>query len=182
MKRYFSSPAWSLLLEHASSRPPARPGQVSDILDAELAQKLYSSTVFENSKYCVSLLAGCDGAEVCRGNKSEPYSVHPIIIVILLYSSELRTSFDFVLCGGIIPGPGVNNIEIFLRIIIDEVETSFKEGFSVYDVLTREWHLVRMAVVALLGDSKALYCFHDGWCFPAHKICHICKLSGLSFK
>ena len=92
----FASPAWSKMLEHASKRPPQPPGHVSDIYDGALVKCLLRQQVFENSKYCITLLGGCDGADATKGKKGEDYSVHPIIMVILILSAEIWYTFDFV--------------------------------------------------------------------------------------
>jgi hypothetical protein len=182
IRMMFASPAWSKLLEAASSRPAQPDNHISDIHDGLLMRGLYKSALFANNKYSISMLIGCDGADARKGKKSEAHSVHPVVCVILVFSAELRYSFDFVLCAGVVPGPGINNLEVCLRIIVDEVEGSFRSGFQVYDALADEWHLARMAIVAALADTKGLAPFHDGSQFPSTMLCHICHAKGISMK
>jgi hypothetical protein len=180
LKMMFASKAWSKMLEAAESRPPQPENHISDIHDGMLMRALYRTRVFANNKYCVSMLIGCDGADARKGKKADAHSVHPIVVIILLFSAELRYTFDFVFCAGVVPGPGVNNLEVSLRIVGDEVERSFNRGFRVWDILSREWKLARMAIVAVLADTKGLAPFHDGSQFPSTLLCHVCHARGIS--
>jgi hypothetical protein len=170
------------MLAAASSRPAQPANHISDIHDGLLMRGLYKSAVFSNNKYCISTLIGCDGADSRKGKKADPHSVHPVVCIILLFSAELRYTFDFVLCAGVVPGPGVNNLEVMLRIIVEEVEESFRNGFRVYDASVREWRLARIAIVAVLADTKGLAPFHDGSQFPSTLLCHVCHAKGVSMK
>jgi hypothetical protein len=69
-----------------------------------------------------------------------------------------------------------------LRVIVDEVEESFHHGFSVYDALIQEWRTARLAIVAILADTKGLAPFHDGSQFPSELGCHLCHARGISMK
>ena len=82
---------------------------------------LYKHQSFSNNKYCISLLVGCDGADARKAKKGREHSVFPIIFNVLCFSLEFRHSMDFVLCAGMVPGPWCNNLEVFLRVVFDEV-------------------------------------------------------------
>lgn len=180
VRRWLESPIWSQHMEYASTYE-STPGVISDIMDGRFFTSLIGTGngKLKNTKYNVTFSLGVD-ANIARA--SDDYSVVPIMATCVSFSPHFRYSADFSLVLGIIPGPGKNNEEIFLRVILDEFETSFKDGFSAYDCLSKEWHVLHLMVLFILVDTKGLGDLTCGWTAPARVMCHKCELIGVSLK
>ena len=119
---------------------------------------------------------GGDGILLSEDTK---YSVVPIFVVCHLFDPYLRFSWDFVVLVGIVPGPGHKNLEVFIRPFLEEIQLSQDGQFKVWDIVTGEWHLLRMYLLFMLADLRGIACFTDGNQHPAKVACHECDMVGI---
>jgi hypothetical protein len=68
-------------------------------------------------------------------------------------------------------------VEVFARLVIAQ----FNVEFCVFDVLSKEWHSARLALLYFLVDTKAIADFTDAMQYPCTVSCHMCHLVARSY-
>ena len=175
IRRWLASPAWSKLLEHSQNRVPPPDGVITDVFDGSCYKRLFGpDKALKVSKYNNAWTLGADGIIVI---KDTDYSVVPVLLTCETFSPILRRGRDTAICCGFIPGRGKNNEEVFLRLLLDEMEKGW-HGYWCYDVLASEWCLCRDVILKVVVDTRGLAGITNATQHPCATACHKCDLVG----
>ena len=98
------------------------------------------------------------------GNMSIKYSVWPIILFPYNLPPWMCMKKPYSLMSLLIPGPKDprNDIDVFLRLLIDELKKLWEDGVCTYDASTKENFQMRAAVLWTIHDFLA-YAVISGW-------------------
>jgi hypothetical protein len=178
VRRIFSSMNWSRMMGYAASRSAPDGGWVHDVLDGSAFHRLFGDGPGQLpiSKYNLGWSFGADGLPISKRDKT--YSTCPLLWHLCTLCPWLRYLWDYLFTTGFTPGPGKNNVAIFLQQVSEEFERAWRLGFMVWDVLTGLWHRVKMAVLFGVFDLRGTAAITDGNQSPAIQHCHLCDVEG----
>jgi hypothetical protein len=134
---------------------------LKDVFDGKYMKRIVGEHRISNTGLHVIWALGADGV-VAR--EMDAYSVTPIFMTCLIFDPEFRYSWEALVCVGIVPGPGHNTLEPFLRPILEDIAKPFKTR----DVLTGAEILVHQSL-AIAVYSPTYYLSPS--CFQC--VCHV---------
>ncbi|XP_042950023.1 uncharacterized protein LOC122282129 [Carya illinoinensis] len=110
-------------------------------------------------------------------NMSKPYSIWPVLLVSYNLPPWLCMKDPYVMMSLLIPGPKAprNDIDVFLRPLIDELTELWVEGIHTYDAYKRESFQLRAALLWTVNDFPA-YANLSGWSTKGKLACPTCNL------
>ncbi|XP_042972746.1 uncharacterized protein LOC122304540 [Carya illinoinensis] len=108
-------------------------------------------------------------------NMSKPYSIWPVLLVPYNLPPWLCMKDPYVLMSLLIPGPKApeNDIDVFLRPLIDELTELWEEGIHTYDAYKRESFQLRAALLWIINDFPT-YANLSGWSTKGKFACPTC--------
>lgn len=175
LKRCYGVPGFSELLNYIMTRPIPEEGLLRDVPDGARWKKGYLDTIGA-SKYHAAFGVGADGINIADRDQ---YSVIPLILTWFNIPPHLRKTWRFLMLLGVIPGPGCNNVTIFLWPLKDELQLLAHDSHVwVYDALTRSHHVLKAALICGVFDTRALPKVAMTNQSPGAVMCHRCKLVG----
>jgi hypothetical protein len=177
VRRMFGSLNWSKLLEYSVSRQ-AEAGWISDVLDGSAYRRVFGPNPGQIpiSKYNLAMSFGADGLPISKRDKT--YSTTPLLFHMCSICPALRALWDHLFCTGFTPGPGKNNVAIFLQQVAEELQRAWKKGFPCWDAMTGLWHTVRIVLLFGIFDLRGTAAVTDGNQSPAIVHCHLCDVTG----
>ncbi|KAF5799082.1 hypothetical protein HanRHA438_Chr07g0310641 [Helianthus annuus] len=110
-----------------------------------------------------------------NNSNSIPYSLWPVFLTIYNLPPWMSMKDSFVEVSLIIPGgksPG-QNIDMFLRPLIDELKELYGEGIEVYDAYRKENFIMRVILLWTVSDFPA-YAMLSGWSTHGRLACPYC--------
>uniref|UniRef100_A0A251V5A0 Putative transposon, En/Spm-like, Transposase-associated domain protein n=2 Tax=Helianthus annuus TaxID=4232 RepID=A0A251V5A0_HELAN len=110
-----------------------------------------------------------------NNSHSIPYSLWPVFLTIYNLPPWMSMKDSFVQVSLIIPGgksPG-QNIDVFLRPLIDELKELYGEGIEVYDAYRKENFIMRVILLWTVSDFPA-YAMLSGWSTHGRLACPYC--------
>lgn len=178
VRRIFYSPNWSKLMEYGLRpvKPPA--GWIWDVLDGSAYKRIFGSNPGQIpiSKYNLAWSFGADGLPISHVDMT--YATTPLLFHLCALCPWPRCLWDYLFVVGFTPGPGKNNVAIFLQQVAEEFERAWRLGFYCWDVMTGMWHLVKMVLLFGTFDLRGTAQITDGNQAPALIHCHICDVKG----
>lgn len=186
LKGYFENPKMVQALKYRSSYEHI-PGTYSDVFDGlgyrrlcrknvEVDGKAYPHRYFSGENDIA--LSVCTDSYLLYKRRRRGPSATPILFENYNFDPMIRTHLEYLICGGVIPGPhSPKELETFLAPFDDEC-ASLAIGILTYDSLARDQFLLRAYYIAILGDlltiEKTLCTTgHGGYC-P----CRSCEIKG----
>ncbi|XP_042942865.1 uncharacterized protein LOC122277050 [Carya illinoinensis] len=109
-------------------------------------------------------------------NLSKPYSIWPVLLVPYNLPPWLCMKDPYVMMSLLIRGPKAprNDIDVFLRPLIDELTDLWVEGIHTYDAYKRESFQLRAALLWTINDFPA-YANLSGWSTKGKLACPSCN-------
>ncbi|KAK9078683.1 hypothetical protein SSX86_002740 [Deinandra increscens subsp. villosa] len=118
-----------------------------------------------------------------NNSNSIPYSLWPVFLTIYNLPPWMSMKDSFIEVCLIIPGgksPG-QNIDVFLRPLIDELKELYKEGIEVYDAYRKENFIMRAILLWTVSDFPA-YAMLSGWSTHGRLACPYCMGDTKAFR
>ncbi|KAJ0475406.1 putative Transposase-associated domain-containing protein [Helianthus annuus] len=118
-----------------------------------------------------------------NNSNSIPYSLWPVFLTIYNLPPWMCMKDSFIEVCLIIPGgksPG-QNIDVFLRPLIDELKELYKEGIEVYDAYHKENFIMRAILLWTVSDFPA-YAMLSGWSTHGRLACPYCMGDTKAFR
>ncbi|XP_035544633.1 uncharacterized protein LOC118348016 [Juglans regia] len=109
-------------------------------------------------------------------NMSKPYSVWPVILVPYNLPPWLCMKDHFFMMSLLIPGPKApgNEIDVYLRPLIDELVDLWENGVDTYDASTKQMFQLHAAFLWTINDFPA-YGNLSGWSTKGKLACPTCN-------
>jgi len=102
---------------------------------------------------CV-LLMGCDGFEPFK-KKGRKYSMWPLTVAVVDLPPWLRNKTENTFLMGLFGGPHKpHNFQPALKFLCNRMDTTIKNGASVYDAKHKEIFKLRWIIMGLIADSR----------------------------
>ncbi|XP_042950301.1 uncharacterized protein LOC122282416 [Carya illinoinensis] len=97
-------------------------------------------------------------------NMSKPYNIWPVLLVPYNLPPWSCMKDPYLMMSLLIPGPKApgNDIDVFLRPLIDELRELWEDGIQTYDAYKGEMFLLRAALLWTINDFPA-YANLSGW-------------------
>ena len=170
IKRWTSCPRWCSLLQY---RHHPSQDNFNDILDGRYMEKILGRgfTQAENGLF-VAWALGADGV-VAR--EMDSYSVTPIFLTCLMFSPDFRYSWEALVCVGIVPGPGHNTLEPFMRVILEDIASPLR----MYDSIRQDFVWCHQSLAIIWADTQGLSDVTCGNSPGAYAVCHQCHIIGV---
>ncbi|XP_035547412.1 uncharacterized protein LOC108987287 [Juglans regia] len=110
-------------------------------------------------------------------NMSKPYSIWPVLLVPYNLPPWSCMKEPYLMMSLLIPGPKApgNDIDVFLRPLIDELTELWEEGIRTYDSYKRESFQLRATLLWTINDFPA-YANLSGWSTKGKMACPTCNL------
>ncbi|XP_042982725.1 uncharacterized protein LOC122311983 [Carya illinoinensis] len=110
-------------------------------------------------------------------NMSKPYSIWPVILVPYNLPSWLCMKDSFFMLSTLIPGPKSpgNEIDVYLRPLVDELVDLWENGVDTYDAMVGERFQLHAALLWTINDFPA-YGNLSGWSTKGKLACPTCNL------
>jgi hypothetical protein len=176
-RRALASRTYSKLLEYPMERPQAPKGTYTDVHDGARMRAIRAHPdLVKYGKYLLVLSVGIDG--ICKNGNDTSYSVQPVIGTWLNVSPALRTTSKFKILLGLVPGPGANNLEVFMWPLLADMQGEF----MAYDVLDGEWHKCKFVLAWTVSDLRGIGKVTDHIQFGGISGCHHCYINGVHVK
>lgn len=170
---YLSRHIAESMVWHAEHRPK------DDVLrhpaDSKAWSKLDSiDPTFGNEARNVRLGLASDGFNPF-GTMSQSHSTWPVVMSVYNLPPWLCMKKPYLMLSLLIPGPTSpgNNIDVYLRPLLDELKSLWEEGIPTYDAFKKETFKMRAAVMWIINDFPA-YAMLSGWSTKGYKACPNC--------
>ena len=117
------------------------------------------------------------------GDMSTSYSMWPVILMPYNLPPWMCMKEPFFMMSLLIPGPHQpgNDIDVYLRPLIDELKELWEKGVETYDASSKESFKMRAAVLWTINDFPA-YGNFSGWSTKSYKAYPICNEDSLSIR
>ncbi|XP_076932154.1 uncharacterized protein LOC143597558 [Bidens hawaiensis] len=118
-----------------------------------------------------------------NNTNSNPYSLWPVFLTIYNLPPWMCMKDSFVKLCLVIPGrksPN-QNLDVFLRPLIDELKELYEEGLEVYDAYRKENFTMKAILLWTVSDFPA-YAMLSGWSTHGHLDCPYCMGDTESFR
>ncbi|XP_076904800.1 uncharacterized protein LOC143560372 [Bidens hawaiensis] len=108
-------------------------------------------------------------------NNSNPYSLWPVFLTIYNLPPWMSLKDSFINLSLLIPGrkSPSQNVDVFLRPLIDELKQLYEEGIEVYDAYRRENFMMKVILLWTVSDFPA-YAMLSGWSTHGNLACPHC--------
>ncbi|XP_042988691.1 uncharacterized protein LOC122316221 [Carya illinoinensis] len=108
-------------------------------------------------------------------NMSRPYSIWPVLLVPYNLPPWSCMKDPYTMLSLLIPGPKSpgNNIDVFLRPLIDELKELWEEGVRTYDAYSGQNFTLHAALLWTINDFPA-YANLSGWSTKGKMACPYC--------
>ncbi|XP_042967497.1 uncharacterized protein LOC122300711 [Carya illinoinensis] len=115
-------------------------------------------------------------------NMSKPYSIWPVILVPYNLPPWLCMKDPFFMLSTLIPGPKSpgNEIDVYLRPLVDELLELWENGVDTYDAMVGQRFRLHAALLWTINDFPA-YGNISGWSTKGKLACPCCNLHTDSF-
>ncbi|XP_041011477.1 uncharacterized protein LOC121255266 [Juglans microcarpa x Juglans regia] len=109
-------------------------------------------------------------------NMSKPYCIWPVLVVPYNLSPWLCMKDPYLIMSLLIPGPKApeNDINVFMRPLIDELKKLWHEGIRTYDAHKRQMFSLHPALLWTINDFL-VYANLSGWSTKDKMACPTCK-------
>ncbi|KAK1413407.1 hypothetical protein QVD17_35180 [Tagetes erecta] len=110
-----------------------------------------------------------------NNSNSSPYSLWPVFLTIYNLPPWMSLKDSYVKLSLVIPGrksPG-QNVDVFLRPLIDELKQLYEEGIEVYDAHRKENFMMKAILLWTVSDFPA-YAMLSGWSTHGRLACPCC--------
>ncbi|XP_024171598.1 uncharacterized protein LOC112177547 [Rosa chinensis] len=116
------------------------------------------------------------------GTMSQSHSTWPVVMSVYNLPPWLCMKKPYLMLSLLIPGPTSpgNNIDVYLRPLVDELKILWEEGIPTYDAFKKEEFNMRAAVMWTINDFPA-YAMLSGWSTKGYKACPHCGHSTKSY-
>jgi hypothetical protein len=116
------------------------------------------------------------------GSFSTPYSCWSVILIVYNLPSGMCMRPEFMFLSTVIPGPSSpgRNIDVCLRLLIDELAQLWSSGALTYDILRKQNFLMRAALMWTMNDFPA-YGMLSGWSTHRKLACPYCMENNKAF-
>ncbi|XP_020249305.1 uncharacterized protein LOC109826696 [Asparagus officinalis] len=113
--------------------------------------------------------------------KGNPHSTWPVVMMIYNLSPWLAMDQSYFMMPLLIDGPKSpgNNIDVYLRPLIEELKSLFIDGVDTYDADTGTNFTMRVALMWTINDFPA-YGMLSGWSVHGYTACPYCHLQTTS--
>ncbi|XP_042956354.1 uncharacterized protein LOC122292181 [Carya illinoinensis] len=110
-------------------------------------------------------------------NMSRPYSIWPVLLVPYNLPPWLCMKEPYTMLSLLIPGPKSpgNDIDVFLRPLLDELKELWEEGIRTYDAYSKQHFMLHAALLWTINDFPA-YANLSGWSTKGKKACPHCMI------
>ncbi|KAK9064523.1 hypothetical protein SSX86_015905 [Deinandra increscens subsp. villosa] len=110
-----------------------------------------------------------------NNSNSNPYSLWPVFLTIYNLPPWMCLKDSFVKLCLVIPGrkSPSQNLDVFLRPLIDELKQLYDEGIEVYDAYRKENFLMKAILLWTVSDFPA-YAMLSGWSTHGRLACPYC--------
>ncbi|KAF5467964.1 hypothetical protein F2P56_012164 [Juglans regia] len=110
-------------------------------------------------------------------NMSKPYSIWPVILVPYNLPPWLCMKDPFFMLSALIPGPKSpgNEIDVYLRPLVDELLDLWENGVDTYDAMVGQRFQLHAALLWTINDFPA-YGNLSGWSTKGKLACPCCNL------
>ncbi|KAI3745705.1 hypothetical protein L6452_08111 [Arctium lappa] len=118
-----------------------------------------------------------------KNSNSSPYSLWPVFLTIYNLPPWMCLKESYVKLALVIPGrksPG-QNLDVFLRPLIDELKMLYEEGVVTYDAYRRNNFTMRAILLWTVSDFPA-YAMLSGWSTHGKLACPYCRDKAGSFQ
>ncbi|KAF5468951.1 hypothetical protein F2P56_013059 [Juglans regia] len=110
-------------------------------------------------------------------NMSKPYSIWPVILVPYNLPPWSCMKDPYHMLTLLIPGPKApgNDIDVYLRPLIDELKELWENGVDTYDASEKSWFRLHAALLWSINDFPA-YANLSGWSTKGKMACPTCNV------
>lgn len=158
---------------HADGR--SGDGQIRHPADGEEWKRLDAEyPEFAAEARNVRLGLSSDGFEPFKSG--EPHSLWPVTLVVYNLPPWMCMKPSFTQMPVLIPGPNspTQDIDIYLRPLVEELKELWSNGIRVYDAHKKEWFTLRAVLLWTINDFPA-YAMLSGWSTKGKLACPICQ-------
>ncbi|XP_042974577.1 uncharacterized protein LOC122306207 [Carya illinoinensis] len=108
-------------------------------------------------------------------NMSRPYSIWPVLLVPYNLPPWLCMKEPYTMLSLLIPGPKSpgNDIDVFLRRLLDELKELWEEGIRTYDAYSKQHFMLHATLLWTINDFPA-YANLSGWSTKGKMACPHC--------
>ncbi|XP_042961531.1 uncharacterized protein LOC122296147 [Carya illinoinensis] len=109
-------------------------------------------------------------------NMSKPYSIWPVLLVPYNLPPWSCMKDPYTILSLLIPGPKSpgNDIDVFLRPLVDELKELWEEGIRTFDAYSGEMFSLHAALLWTINDFPA-YANLSGWSTKGKMACPSCR-------
>ncbi|KAJ0921118.1 putative Transposase-associated domain-containing protein [Helianthus annuus] len=118
-----------------------------------------------------------------NNSNSNPCSLWPVFLTIYNLPPWMSLKDAYIKLCLVIPGrkSPVQNVDVFLRPLIDELKELYEEGIEVYDAYRKENFMMRAILLWTVSDFPA-YAMLSGWSTHGHLACPYCMGDTKAFR
>jgi len=116
------------------------------------------------------------------GSFAAPYSCWPVILTVYNLPPGMCMRPEFMFLSMVIPGPSNpgRNIDVCLRLLIDELTQLWSSGALTYDISRKQNFIMRAALMWTINDFLA-YGMLSGWSTHGKLACPYCMENNKAF-
>lgn len=118
------------------------------------------------------LAVSADGVDVNKGTKA--HSVWPVLVVIYNLPPWLCMKRKFIMLSLLIDGVPGNNIDVYLEVLIEDLQLLFEKGMRTWDAYLQEMFTLRAVVLWTVNDYPALGTL-CGCPYSGYEGCVVCR-------
>ncbi|XP_021739799.1 uncharacterized protein LOC110706214 isoform X1 [Chenopodium quinoa] len=117
------------------------------------------------------------------GQQRSDYITWPVVLSVYNFPPWMFTKQPYLMLSLLIPGPKApgNNIDVYLRPLIDELKDLWECGIETYDASKKEYFVMRSALLWTINDFPA-YANLSGWSTKGYMACPTCGKGTSSFR
>ncbi|KAD7477470.1 hypothetical protein E3N88_00606 [Mikania micrantha] len=118
-----------------------------------------------------------------NNSNSNPFSLWPIFLTVYNLPPWMSLKDSFINLSLVIPGrksPG-QNVDVFLRPLIDELKQLYAEGIKVFDAYRKENFMMKAILLWTVSDFPA-YAMLSGWSTHGNLACPYCMGDTQAFR
>ncbi|KAK9062208.1 hypothetical protein SSX86_019394 [Deinandra increscens subsp. villosa] len=118
-----------------------------------------------------------------NNSNSSPYSLWPVFLTIYNLPPWMSMKDSYIKLCLMIPGrkSPTQNIDVFLRPLIDELKELYEDGIEVYDAYRKENFIMRVILLWTVSDFPA-YAMLSGWSTHGNLACPHCMGDTQAFR
>ena len=111
------------------------------------------------------------------------YSMWPVVLIPYNLPPWMCTKQTFFMLSLLIPGPTApgNGIDIYLQLLIDELNELWEVGAKTYDASTKQKFCMCATILWTINDFSAYENLY-GWSIKGQFVCPICNKDCLSYR